>query len=146
MKRRISHGQAMRSIFGRDRVTQTVRPRASRFGILSAATVGSSAFFQPMTAFENLGGDAAVAKPRGGAFAELLPLLADHDDGLAGEADAQSWTSRWERRLAPGINRGSAAKSSSMRTSMSVGALAVPMSRESFSDEIEVYDDMLRPW
>src|SRR5258707_815760 len=30
MNRRISHGQAMRSIFGRDRVTQTVRPRPSR--------------------------------------------------------------------------------------------------------------------
>jgi hypothetical protein len=26
MKRRISHGQAMRTIFGRARVTQTVRP------------------------------------------------------------------------------------------------------------------------
>jgi hypothetical protein len=47
MKRRISQGQAMRSIFGRARVTQTVRPRASRFGILSAGTVGSSACFQP---------------------------------------------------------------------------------------------------
>jgi hypothetical protein len=33
-----------------------------------------------------------------------------------------------------------------MRTSMSVGALTVPTSRESFSGEIEVYDDMLRPW
>jgi hypothetical protein len=33
--------------------------------------------------------------------------------------------------------RRSAAKSSSMRTPMSVGALAVPMSRDSFSDEIE---------
>ena len=31
-KRRISQGQAMRSIFGRARVTQTVRPAASRGG------------------------------------------------------------------------------------------------------------------
>ena len=31
-KRRISQGQAMRSIFGRARVTQTVRPCASRVG------------------------------------------------------------------------------------------------------------------
>ncbi len=46
MKRRISHGQAMRSIFGRDLVTQTVRPRPSRFGSLSAGTVGNSACVQ----------------------------------------------------------------------------------------------------
>jgi hypothetical protein len=60
---------------------------------------------------------------------------------------AQSWTLRCDRRVAPGINRGSAAKSSSMRTSISVGAFAVPISRDSLSDEIEVYDDdMLRPW
>jgi tartrate dehydrogenase/decarboxylase/D-malate dehydrogenase len=36
MKRRISHGQAMRTIFGRARVTQTVRPWASCAGTLSA--------------------------------------------------------------------------------------------------------------
>ena len=36
-KRRISQGHAMRSIFGRERVTQTVRPRPSRFGTLVVA-------------------------------------------------------------------------------------------------------------
>jgi len=46
-----------------------------------------------------------------------------------------------------GIKRGSAANSSSMRTSMSVGAFAVPIGRDNLSDEIGVYDvDMLRPW
>jgi len=35
-KRRISQGQAMRSIFGRWRVTHTVRPSAFRFGIGAA--------------------------------------------------------------------------------------------------------------
>jgi hypothetical protein len=33
-----------------------------------------------------------------------------------------------------------------MRTSISVGALAVPISRDNLSDEIEVYEDMLRPF
>jgi hypothetical protein len=51
---------------------------------------------------------------------------------------AQSCTSLWEWRIAPGIRRGSEAKSSSMRTSMRVGALAVPIRRDNFSDEIEV--------
>ena len=70
----------MRSIFGRSRVTQTVRPRPSRFGILSAGTVGSSASLQAeMTAFENFGSDVAVSQPGGGAFAELLAFLADDD-------------------------------------------------------------------
>jgi hypothetical protein len=49
----------------------------------------------------------------------------------------------------PTLNRKiarAAAKSSSIRTSTSVGALAVPMRRDSLSDEIDVYADMLRPW
>jgi hypothetical protein len=33
-----------------------------------------------------------------------------------------------------------------MPTSISAGAFAVPISRDNLSDEIEVYDDMLRPW
>ena len=47
MKRRISQGQAMRSIFGRARVTQTVRPCASRAGTFDDGTNGSFAVFQP---------------------------------------------------------------------------------------------------
>ncbi len=45
-KRRISHGQAMRSIFGRARVTQTVRPSASRGGSTACGTSGSPAAAQ----------------------------------------------------------------------------------------------------
>jgi hypothetical protein len=37
----------MRSIFGRARVTQTVRPCASRAGDFEAGTCGSLAAFQP---------------------------------------------------------------------------------------------------
>lgn len=32
-----------------------------------------------------------------------------------------------------------------MRTSMSIGAAAVPISRDNLWDEIGMYDDMLRP-
>ena len=46
MKRRISHGQAMRSTFGRARVTQTVRPCPSRGGSLASGTMGSPAAAQ----------------------------------------------------------------------------------------------------
>src|SRR6267378_7972992 len=45
--RRINQGQAIRSIFGRARVTQTVRPWASRAGSFDAGTKGSLAAFQP---------------------------------------------------------------------------------------------------
>jgi len=47
MNRLISQGQAMRSILGRARVTQTVRPCASRAGNFDAGTKGSLAAFQP---------------------------------------------------------------------------------------------------
>ncbi len=47
MNRLISQGQAMRSIFGRARVTQTVRPCASRAGSFDVGTKGSLAAFQP---------------------------------------------------------------------------------------------------
>ena len=47
MKRRISQGQAMRSIFGRARVTHTVRPCASRGGSFDAGPAASFAAFQP---------------------------------------------------------------------------------------------------
>ena len=46
MNRLISQGQAMRSILGRARVTQTVRPCASRAGNFDAGTNGSLAAFQ----------------------------------------------------------------------------------------------------
>ena len=43
MKRRISQGQAIRSIFGRARVTHTVLPEASTGGILAKGTKGGLA-------------------------------------------------------------------------------------------------------
>ena len=58
---------------------------------------------------------------------------------------AQSETSPCGRRVAPGTSRGSALKSSSVRTSIRTGQCGVPMSRASFSMEMELIDDMMRP-
>src|SRR4051795_12085918 len=58
----------------------------------------------------------------------------------------QTEASLCERRIEPGIRRGSAAKSSSVRTSMSVGHLAVPIRRASLSGGMMLIDDMMRPW
>jgi hypothetical protein len=91
MKRRMSQGQAMRSIFGRARVTHTVRPFSSREGKL----VGADEHFSRLApsleaAFERLRLDALVAHPGGNALAQLQALLA-HDDhaftGIFGRPD-----------------------------------------------------------
>src|SRR5688572_2922153 len=42
-----TQGRPHRSVLGRERVTQTVRPRLSRGGSLSAGTMGSPAAAQP---------------------------------------------------------------------------------------------------
>src|SRR5882757_2963281 len=147
MNRRISHGQAIRSIFGRDRVTQTVRPRPSRFGILPAGTVGCSACFQPRCPPSRT--SAATWLCRSQAAVPSLsfwPFWQTTTTDWPVNREAHSWISACDRRVAPGIRRGSAPKSSSIRTSISVGALAVPMSRDSFSDEIDVYEDMRAPF
>jgi hypothetical protein len=47
--------------------------------------------------------------------------------------------------MAPGMKRGSAAKSSVVRTSMSTGPCGTPIRRASFSKDIALNDDMLRP-
>ena len=59
----------MRSIFGRARVTQTVRPCASRGGSFDGGTSGSFAVLPALeAAFERLGGNAGVPQPGGGAL------------------------------------------------------------------------------
>src|SRR5258707_13175644 len=47
--------------------------------------------------------------------------------------------------MAPGISRWSAAKSSSVRTSIRAGIFAVPISRANLSEDIDVKDDMNAP-
>ena len=123
-KRRISHGQAMRSIFGRARVTQTVRPASSRGGIFSVFTSGAPCLAPGFkAAFERLGARALVAQPGGDALAELQALLADDDDALAGEVGGPVRNGPEIAPCAPGRRRGSASKSSGTRTSMMVGAV-----------------------
>src|SRR5215211_1099029 len=67
---------------------------------------------------------------------------------MAGRPE-NSWpqlpASSWLRLMAPGMSRWSAAKSSAVRTSISVGAFAVPISRDSFSADIVVGEDMDAP-
>jgi len=79
-----------------------------------------------------------VAQPGGRTFAELLALLTDDYDGLAGETT----------RPVLDIAMGAAARARNQAgvcrevvvnaESISVAALAVPMSRDSLSEEIVV--------
>src|SRR3569832_1944644 len=89
MKRLISHGQARRSILGRARVTQMVRPFGSRFGSLAVRTSADqwkAARHPSLKApFEVLGGDTFIAEPCGDSFAVFCFLLVTDDGLLAGE-------------------------------------------------------------
>ncbi len=84
MKRRISQGQAMRSIFGRARVTQTVRPCVITVRHMIGAHQQAACLHPGFeTPFEAFGARAGVAQPGCDTLAEFLPALADDDDGLA---------------------------------------------------------------
>jgi hypothetical protein len=65
------------------------------------------------------------------------------------ERPAKSWAQSeglvCGRRIEPGINRGLAPKSSSVRTSTKAGQCGVPMRRFSLSMEMVLIDDMMRP-
>ena len=109
MKRRISQGQAMRSTFGRARVTHTVRPFSSRGGSLSVRTSSSPAFFQASKPpSERLRVDALVAQPGGRAFAQLLAALANDDDASCRVVLRPSSDGAVVAAQRAGSNRGSA--------------------------------------
>lgn len=61
------------------------------------------------------------------------------------KADTHSGAVACDRRNAPGMIRGSPAKSSAVRTSIRTGVEAVPISLDNFSTEMEVYDDIAAP-
>ena len=65
--------------------------------------------------------------------------------GLPANSPPHSAASVWLRLIAPGISRRSAAKSSSVRTSIRAGVLAVPIRRISLSDEMIVGAGMVAP-
>ena len=76
----------MRSIFGRARVTQTVRPCASRGGSFAAGTSGSLAAFQPSKPPSSASAATPACRSQAAApCAELLAALADDDGRAAGE-------------------------------------------------------------
>ena len=125
-KRRISQGQAMRSIFGRARVTQTVRPCASRGGSLAAGTSGKPGLAQASKpAFEHSRPRRphAAARRRRPALS-FRPFWQMTTTGLPANSGAQSATVGEGPADEPGIRRGSAAKSSSVRTSIRRRAVA----------------------
>src|ERR1700729_2798631 len=61
------------------------------------------------------------------------------------KSEPQSDTVAWALRTAPGMKRGSAAKSSFARTSTSTGPCGTPIKRQSFSEEMLFNDDTMRP-
>ena len=122
-KRRISHGQAMRSIFGRARVTQTVRPCASRGGSLDFRHERQLAAPGVEAALERLGGDADVPQPGGDAVGELLTAMADDYDRATCEFPPPIGGLSIVTSHRAGVSRWSAAESSSVRTSMRAGRL-----------------------
>src|SRR5262249_28234296 len=83
-KRRINQGQAMRSTFGRLRVTQTVRPLSSRGGSLSVRTRVSPAFFQASNPPSSVCASMPSCLSQAGrALAQLFPALAHDNHALA---------------------------------------------------------------
>ena len=145
-KRRISHGQAMRSILGRARVTQTVRPRLSRGGSLAAGTSGRPACFQASKPPARASAGTPSCRSQAAAPSlSFCPRWQTTTAARPAKSPAHSDAEPCGRRTEPGIRRGSAAKSSSVRTSMTAGHFGVPIRRTSFSMAMVVIDDMLRP-
>ena len=141
MKRRISHGQAMRSIFGRSRVTQTVRPCRSRGGSLAAGTRQL-----------RLGPGLELRRPEprrtrrlldpGGRTAELAAALA-HGDGPAD----QRWRPvRGRPSAAPSPESGAGRRRNPPRYAdrRSPAPTASSVSRLNFDGD-DMNDDMVRP-
>ena len=145
-KRRISHGQAMRSIFGRERVTQTVRP----CGHAAAACLlaPSACRHPPMRWCPRRGtsrGGALMAKPGRGALAELFPFWQTTTAARPANSCAHS------AAVVTGggrIREPAAGRYRSPRrcwTSTMTGQFGRPIRRASLSMEMVLIDDMMRP-
>ena len=100
--------------------------------------------------------EAALERPRPGRPAwrsqaatpwlSFCALLADDDGGLGRRTPAPTpMRSACGAADGAGISRGSASKSSSVRTSTMTGHFGVPIRRASFSTEMVLIDDMVRP-
>jgi len=131
---------------GRARVTHTVRPCASRAGSFEVGTKGSLAAFQPSkppssTSALTSACRSQAAVPSASFWPRRHMTTAERPENSSPQSAAASWL----RLTAPGISRGSAAKSSSVRTSIRAGVFAVPIRRASLSGDIDVWDDMIAP-
>ena len=132
----------MRSIFGRWRVTQR-----SVAGSFAAGIAGSPAAAQASVPPSSV--SAATPAARNSADAPWLsfsPFWQTATTRRPAKRGAAAAISVCFRRIAVGISRGSAAKSSSVRTSMIVGASGRPIRRESCSADISVKAGMGHPF
>ena len=145
-KRRISHGQAMRSIFGRARVTQTVRPCGSRGGSLACRHERQAALRPGVeAAVENFGGSPGVAQPGRNALAELQALRQMTTTDRPRNSAAQSAALSGERRTEPGMSRGSARKVVVRAHIDERGAFRRADQASEFFEAMLLMEDMMRP-
>ncbi len=136
----------MRSTFGRSRVTQMVRPCGSGGGSFDVSTSGRPAAFQaskPPSATS--AGTPACRSHAATPWLSFWPFWQSTMAERPASSAAQLDTFACVRRTEPGTRRGSSAKSSTVRTSTSTGDFGVPTRRASFSMEIVLIDDMMRP-
>ena len=145
-KRRISQGHAMRSIFGRERVTQTVRPWRSRDGSMLAGTIGMSASAHALVPPARTSAEAPSWRSQAAAPSlSFFPFWQATTTARPANSFAHSAAVVPPRRTDPGTSRGSLSKSLSVRTSTMTGHLGVPIRRASLSMEMVLIDDMARP-
>ena len=136
----------MRSTLGRARVTHTVRPLLSRLGSDDSGTIGIPALAQPTAPPSSASASAPALRSHAAApWLSLCPSRHTTTTLCPMNSSAHSEALTAGRRKAPGIRRASAAKSSSVRTSTIVGALARPTRRTSFSTEMLFKLGMRRP-
>ena len=145
-KRRISQGQAMRSILGRARVTQTVRPRLSRGGSLAAGTSGRPACFQASKPPARASAGTPSCRSQAATpFAQLLPrwqtTTAARPDEVSGPFRCRAMRAAHRARDQAGIGR-------EILLGANVDdrrALRRADQADELSMAIVVIDDMLRP-
>jgi len=131
-KRRMSQGHAMRSIFGRERVTHAVRPWPSGAGIRAGWTRSAFASDQALKPPSRYSAGAPTYLNRAAApWLSSTPRRQTTTTDRPTNSLAQDDAFRWSRLTLAGIKRGSARRSSSVRTSTTDGAPGVPTRRDS---------------
>ncbi len=130
MKRRISQGQAIRSILGRWRVTQK-RPS----GNMARGIIGSPAASQASAPPSSTSACQPMQRNSAAAPSESLRPLAQTTMAWPGGSDRVARRSCGIRRLV-GTSRGRASRSSGRRTSKTTGASGRPIRRRAWAGVI----------